>query len=171
MINRELLSRAMKSTTIVSYLMPLVLAPLLFVAWILSQDPEGAVPVFSVGEAGAIGLVALTLVSLAPFVIRPLLRNALAKVRRRAAEQPELMAAKPEIFLPMHAQISQLIWDIPATVGFIAFVLGVGWAFFIAAVVITLAGFVVDFPREDAVLQWADEYDARVTGRAPKLPL
>jgi len=162
MINRELLAKATKSTVIASYLMPFVLAPFILVAWVLSSEPGSATPAFALGDFGVLGFIIMTLIALSPLALRPFVRQGLANVRRRAAEHPELMAAKPEIFIPMHAQISHIIWDLSAIAGFFGFVFGFGWAYFAAAAVMMLIGFVVDFPKRDAILQWADEYDAEV---------
>lgn len=171
MINRELLAKATKSTVIVSYFIPLVLVPLILVAWILASEPGSATPAFALGDLGMLGFVVVTLIALSPLVLRPLVRKGLASVRRRAAEHPELMAAKPEIFIPMHAQLSHLVWDVSALAGFVAFILGFGWAYFAAATVIALTGFVVDFPKRDAILGWADEYDAEVGRSHPPTAL
>lgn len=161
MINRVLLARVFKSTRIACAFHPLMAAMYIGVAWVLSSEPQdGAGP--GSGAVGLITLVLLALLALSPILLVRLARAAFAKGRRRAARDPDSVASKPELLLSNQTQLEYSVWSISFAAGFIAFILGAGWVFFLGCMVVGLVGHAVTFPKWSQIQQYADEYDEEV---------
>jgi hypothetical protein len=137
----------------------IVPALLVFIAWLTtnSRGADGAVT----SASASVLLVVLGIAVLSPVVTVPALRL-YSRSRRQASDK----LGSPAGAMMTKTVFEFTLWEVSTLAGFVAYVLGVGWWFFAAGLVITYAGYAFSFPRWSQWEQRANEYDSGVPAHA-----
>jgi hypothetical protein len=156
-LSREELARITRSVKYTAAALPLTSVLFVYVASVLGNDARPGGP--GSGAMGPLSLLVFGALALSPALVTPFLRAMFARSRRRAASRPGRVNA--QALLSLHAISEYAIWEISSLVGFVAFVLGATWLFFIGAVLVSLIGYVISFPRWSRILEYADDLTCR----------